>query len=173
MLDFPRRSCIAEYSSGELAISQAVGVVETMGADIRLTNAIVLLGKAKDEVANFVDGVESSVTQCDVVKKDEIPPKLLRESVRLVLEQEKQIPSPAPGYIFISIDYNQINKLVGRLKTIADAIGLAAEQNKAVKDLLLKEVWNWVNNSFNQTPQKIKDVKAIESAPSELIEITN
>jgi hypothetical protein len=123
------------------------------------------------------------VEQCDVVKsiEEQISPELLRESVRLVLEQEKLNTSLAPGYIFISVDYHQVNKLVGRLKTIIDAaipsgtnsVVAQDRQCMAIKDLLSKEVWGWINNSFNQTPQKIKDVKAIESAPSELIEITN
>lgn len=41
----------------ELAIHNAIGVVEEAGCDVRLTNAVVLLGEAKDYVADFVDGV--------------------------------------------------------------------------------------------------------------------
>lgn len=56
--DFPRRNRVDQWSVGERAIQDAVDVVEGMGADVRLTNAVVLLGKARDAVADFVDGVQ-------------------------------------------------------------------------------------------------------------------
>ena len=56
--NWPRRSQMQQWSSAEYAISHAMGEVEKMGADYRLTDAVVLLGKAKDAVANFIDGVE-------------------------------------------------------------------------------------------------------------------
>ena len=45
-------------SSGELAIRAAIHAVEDMGADVRLTDAVVLLGEAQSKVADFVDGKE-------------------------------------------------------------------------------------------------------------------
>lgn len=42
----------------EKAIYDAVQEVEKMGADTRLTNAVVKLAEARESVADFVDGVE-------------------------------------------------------------------------------------------------------------------
>jgi hypothetical protein len=50
-------------SSGEYAIREAVQEVEAMGADVRLTQAVILLGEAKDKVADFVDGIPGSDVQ--------------------------------------------------------------------------------------------------------------
>jgi hypothetical protein len=56
--DIPRRIQMEKMCPAELAILEAVGVVEGMGCDPRLTDAVILLGKARDKVADFVDGVE-------------------------------------------------------------------------------------------------------------------
>ena len=53
--DFPRRHRVELMCSGELAIRQAIGVVEEMGADVLLTDAINLLGEAQDKVADYYD----------------------------------------------------------------------------------------------------------------------
>ena len=45
--EFPRRNCIDKFSPGETAIRAAVFEVEKMVADIRLTEAVILLGKAE------------------------------------------------------------------------------------------------------------------------------
>lgn len=42
----------------EKAIHEAMQEVEKVGADIRLTNAIVKLGEAKELVADFIDGIQ-------------------------------------------------------------------------------------------------------------------
>jgi hypothetical protein len=53
-----RRSQLFANSSEELQIRQAVEAVEQMGADVRLTDAIVLLQAARESVADFLDGVD-------------------------------------------------------------------------------------------------------------------
>ena len=53
----PRRHRIDLQSSGEEAIREAVRVVEEMGADPRLTDAVVLLGQAQEKVADYIDDV--------------------------------------------------------------------------------------------------------------------
>lgn len=54
----PRR-CYEELQVyAERQITKAMAAVEAMPADVRLTDAVVLLGKAKDRVADYVDGVE-------------------------------------------------------------------------------------------------------------------
>lgn len=55
----PRRIQLERMSSGERAIFAAVHEVERMGADQRLTDAVILLQAARDSVADFVDGVDA------------------------------------------------------------------------------------------------------------------
>lgn len=56
--EIPRRARVDQWSLGERAIQDAVDRVEEMGADIRLTQAVILLGEARDKVADFVDNVK-------------------------------------------------------------------------------------------------------------------
>lgn len=59
MKDIPfRRNRIDLMTPAELAIREAMLRVEEAGADVRLTDAVVLLGEARDAVADFVDHVE-------------------------------------------------------------------------------------------------------------------
>lgn len=51
----PRRICLDQYSTGEKAIQQAVDAVERMGASVHLTDAVILLSKAREKVADHVD----------------------------------------------------------------------------------------------------------------------
>lgn len=51
----PRRICVDRFSPAERAIYDAVLLVEALPADLRLTNAVVLLQQARDSVADFVD----------------------------------------------------------------------------------------------------------------------
>lgn len=57
MNDFPRRHRVDLWTPAEAKISDAIDFVERAGCDPRLTDAVVLLGRAKDKVADFVDGV--------------------------------------------------------------------------------------------------------------------
>jgi hypothetical protein len=54
--EIPRRHQIELMVPAELKIREAVAAVEEMGADPTLTDAVILLGQAKDRVADFVDG---------------------------------------------------------------------------------------------------------------------
>lgn len=56
----PRRSRLDLNTPAELAIFNAMQEVEKAGADVRLTEAIILLDKAKNAVADFVDGISQS-----------------------------------------------------------------------------------------------------------------
>lgn len=58
MYDIPRRVDTQRYSPAEKAISDAMTAVEKLPADIRLTDAVILLGAAKARVADYVDGVD-------------------------------------------------------------------------------------------------------------------
>lgn len=52
----PRRIRIDLQTPAEGAIRAAMDAVEALPPDVRLTDAVVLLGKALDRVADFVDG---------------------------------------------------------------------------------------------------------------------
>ena len=56
--DIPRRNRVDQWTDAERAIDVAMQAVEDMPADVRLTDAVVLLGAARASVADFVDGVE-------------------------------------------------------------------------------------------------------------------
>jgi hypothetical protein len=51
----PRRSCLDLNTPAELAIYEAMQAVEKAGAHPLLTDAVILLGQARDKVADFVD----------------------------------------------------------------------------------------------------------------------
>ena len=55
--EIPRRNQINRWTAAERAIAAAVNEVEAAGADVRLTDAVVLLGEARQAVADYVDGV--------------------------------------------------------------------------------------------------------------------
>lgn len=57
MSDFPRRVQIQKFCPAETSIYNAMGEVEKMAADERLTWAQILLQRARDLVADFIDGV--------------------------------------------------------------------------------------------------------------------
>ena len=63
-----RRHRIDLMTQAELAIHNAMDEVEKIGADVKLTDAIISLQKAKDLVSDFLD------TQ-DTVNPDPKPPK--------------------------------------------------------------------------------------------------
>ena len=54
-----RRNNLQTMTPAEIAIFNAMQEVEKIGADLKLTEAVVLLAKAKDCVADFVDNIES------------------------------------------------------------------------------------------------------------------
>lgn len=53
----PRRIDRLRHTPAERAITDAMQVVEEMAADVRLTQAVILLGRARDLVADYVDGM--------------------------------------------------------------------------------------------------------------------
>ena len=52
-----RRADIDHMIEAELAIRRAVIEVEKLPADARLTEAVILLGRAQDRVADWVDAL--------------------------------------------------------------------------------------------------------------------
>jgi hypothetical protein len=55
MNEVPRRNRIDLFVPAEKAIFDAMQEVEKMEADVRLTDAVILLQKAREKVADFVD----------------------------------------------------------------------------------------------------------------------
>jgi hypothetical protein len=55
MNEIPRRNRLDKCTPAELAIYAAMEQVEIVGADIKLTNAIIKLQEAKELVSDFVD----------------------------------------------------------------------------------------------------------------------
>lgn len=55
--DIPRRIDLRRLSPAEREIHFATQEVESMGADPRLTEAVILLGRARERVADYIDGV--------------------------------------------------------------------------------------------------------------------
>lgn len=54
----PRRNILALNTDAELAIYNAMQEIEKMPADVKLTEAVMLLAKAKEIVSDFVDSQE-------------------------------------------------------------------------------------------------------------------
>jgi hypothetical protein len=55
MNEMPRRCQVELMSTAERAIAHAMRRVEAIGAHPLLTDAVILLGQAKDKVADYVD----------------------------------------------------------------------------------------------------------------------
>ena len=67
--DPTRRGDAARQTDAEYAISEAILRVGAMAADVRLTSVLVLLQNARDEVADFVDGVSKPATVAAKLKR--------------------------------------------------------------------------------------------------------
>ncbi len=79
-----RRNRIDLFTEAEKAIYDAQQAVERAGADVRLTEATILLSKAREAVADFVDGVESKLTPASVDGETPLTP--FGEAIRLLRE---------------------------------------------------------------------------------------
>lgn len=56
-----RRFRLDLHTPAELAIYNAVQEVEKLGADVRLTDIVVMLGKTKDLLSDYVDSKEQEI----------------------------------------------------------------------------------------------------------------
>lgn len=54
-LNFPRRACIYLLTPTEKSVYDAMQEVEQLGADVRLTDAVVLLSQAREKLADYFD----------------------------------------------------------------------------------------------------------------------
>lgn len=55
---YARRIQVERWTPAEAAIMAAVDAVEAMPADVRLTDAVVLLLAGRERVADYVDGID-------------------------------------------------------------------------------------------------------------------
>jgi hypothetical protein len=69
-----RRHRLDLMDASERAIQHAMGEIEKIGADTRLTEAQTLLQKAKDLVSDFLDDQEQASTQGDSQPNPPPPP---------------------------------------------------------------------------------------------------
>lgn len=67
---FPRRSRLDLCEAAEKIIYDAIQEVEKLGADVRLTNAVVKLSEAKDLVSDFIDEQISNRVQTNETTND-------------------------------------------------------------------------------------------------------
>lgn len=88
MSDMPRRSDMSKWVVAEHAIATAMRVVEDMPADVRLTDAIVLLGAALKSVADYVDGIDTRRTVCDPTEITRLTTETCDLTARLDLAQQ-------------------------------------------------------------------------------------
>lgn len=63
---WPRRASVPHMTVGELAIRAAVRVVETVGCDVLLTDAVILLGQAQAKVADYIDKCKPDGATVDI-----------------------------------------------------------------------------------------------------------
>jgi hypothetical protein len=112
--EIPRRCRFDLSTPAELAIRAAVDAVEALPADVRLTTAVILLGQAREAVADFVDGVSLHTTEWyerkaaeeeghDVSAGGELP------TVALPAHQERT--EPTEGEIRTRLHENNVRKV--------------------------------------------------------------
>lgn len=92
MNTIPRRNQIDKFVPAELAIYKAMEEVEKMDADVRLTNAINKLSKAKDFVSNFVDQIPMpGLIERLIDEKNELDAKAAKLEVFMMKDEFKVI----------------------------------------------------------------------------------
>lgn len=74
----PTRCDMSLMTSAELAITTAMNAVEITGASIALTDAITLLGKARERVADHVEGRVTDEQSCPGHAASDTDPKICR-----------------------------------------------------------------------------------------------
>ena len=101
----PRRIRMDLWTRAERAIYDAIQAVEEAGADQRLTDAVILLGRAKDRVADYVDGILPGSYERDLIGRLRNLVNEWRREAR-VSEREWEMgghPSSAGAYTAIDV----------------------------------------------------------------------
>jgi hypothetical protein len=82
--EFPRRNRLDQNTPAEKAIYDAMQEVEKAGADVLLTDAVVLLDKARNLVADYVDAQQKLLNPTGLTKLEQLAFYLPYELVCLV-----------------------------------------------------------------------------------------
>ena len=79
---FPRRNNMSRWISQEFTIYNAIQEVEKLGADVLLTDAVILLSQAQDKIADYVEKAKlvypSKASYDEWMKKHNLVNKVLR-----------------------------------------------------------------------------------------------
>ena len=86
MSELPRRRDMLRWTRAEHAVHRAIRAVELTGADLRLTDAVLLLQAALDSVADYVDGVESRRSAVDFDRLAALELELAEARTQLAIE---------------------------------------------------------------------------------------
>lgn len=113
----PRRIQIDRLTPAENAIRLANEAVEALPADVRLTSAQVLLGKARDLVADYVDG---------------IPPVAEPRSDTEVAQAERVVIEAA--MMWLAAPSWQCDPWVGKLEEACAGLDEARQRSAAAKE---------------------------------------
>jgi hypothetical protein len=82
----PRRNCLDRLTPAELAIRAAIDAVEMAGADVLLTQTVVLLGQAADKLADYIDGTKPEPVYDIGQERDAASPAAPSEKVARLVE---------------------------------------------------------------------------------------
>jgi len=85
-----RRNRVDLFTPAELAIYNAQQAVEMAGASLKLTEATILLSKARNAVADHVDGIEGETYPREVKKEDSILDRLKNAPFGYNLTEEER-----------------------------------------------------------------------------------
>lgn len=95
--ELPRRCYVDQWTPAERAIQAAVAVVESMGADVRLSWAVSLLSDARRKVADFVDGVQVAIEDDEPSSVPEGTGATWQPPLRSPVSQPPATPEPPEG----------------------------------------------------------------------------
>jgi hypothetical protein len=125
---FTRRASMWLWVPAERMIYDAVQEVERMGADVALTDAVILLGKARDRVADFVD--RAKVTEI-------VGPLRTRDDYDFALaEIEELVDIDPPADSFFGRELTRLVGLVQEFESGSSGRPSASEVDRAVQTIL-------------------------------------
>lgn len=111
--NIPRRAYVERLTPAETAIRNAILEVESLGADVRLTDAVILLQAAKDSVGDYVDGdLYSEECQYKVWNLGMSSNVLTPEEEEIIREQSKRC----------SLDTKQLLAIIQRLVKLVEEL---------------------------------------------------
>jgi len=104
----PRRNKLWLNTQAELAIFNAIQEVETVGADVRLTEIVIMLGQAKDLLSDYIDNTKD-LQGTELAKKtlvkitDKLPDGVLWKKAREYSKQFTSFEKPVQSEIAMNV----------------------------------------------------------------------